>query len=222
MVLKMADFKNATNVESHETVKHDVVGMIDQNPPEMLFGHGYTSMIHNYNLGLLMYEMLTGRMPFDSGREAWRTKKMIMYEKVKFEKGDDVSAEARDLVQKLLAKQPHERPFLDTLKTHPFFTRNTIPIVLPPTILKQPLSVQFVQKFIKKKAETGGVERQKTIAKSESTKVLSSPADFLLPQLDKQRTLTRSPDTAVSKVGPQFRFARQSMKQVQLARQEFL
>jgi cell cycle serine/threonine-protein kinase CDC5/MSD2 len=64
-----------------------------------------------------------------------RTMKIIVYPV-----DNTISSEAKDLMNKLLSKDPAERPSLREVLTHEFFKKNKIPISLPLTFLTEPPS----------------------------------------------------------------------------------
>lgn len=69
-----------------------------------------------------MYEFLVGSPPFLA--EAYgETYRKISKEDVKFPADSCVSLEARDLVQKLLAKNPAKRMQMAQLSSHPFIVK---------------------------------------------------------------------------------------------------
>ena len=61
-----------------------------------------------------------------------------------------ITIQARDLLKSLLVMGPERRIDLKEIESHPFFTKNKIPAQLPPQILTQPPSVDFVKTYVPK------------------------------------------------------------------------
>jgi serine/threonine protein kinase len=74
--------------------------------PEMLLENGYSRMIDFYSLGALLFEMLTGLPPLYDEDRVKIYDKLLTVEPVIPE---SLSQEARDLISKLLKKNPDER-----------------------------------------------------------------------------------------------------------------
>ena len=72
-------------------------------------------------LGVLMYEFLCGQPPFESTEQRHTFQKI---KNVKFTFPGHVSHEARDLIRKLLHKDPKQRLRLSELPNHPFIRNN--------------------------------------------------------------------------------------------------
>jgi len=68
MTLKLCDFGSAKELSSTEELSHSIVGLPHYQAPEMIAGNGYSMKINLWSLGLVMYELLTGELPFGVGR----------------------------------------------------------------------------------------------------------------------------------------------------------
>ena len=91
---------------------------------EMVEVKGYDEKVDLWSLGVLCYEFLVGEPPFDApGKKA--TFKRISRVDLHFP--DYVSAGARDLITRLLVKDPKERMLLDDVAKHPWIVRKTNP-----------------------------------------------------------------------------------------------
>ena len=74
-----------------------------------------------WSLGVLMYEFLVGTPPFEAeGHSA--TYRRISRVDLRFPKG--LSEDAKDLIFKLLQKDPRKRMALDIVPNHPWILRN--------------------------------------------------------------------------------------------------
>lgn len=73
-----------------------------------------------WSLGVVLYIMVIGYFPFSGYQEALR--KGIVESKPKFPKGV-VSRECKDLIKRMLNKDPKERITLEVVKRHPWFLK---------------------------------------------------------------------------------------------------
>lgn len=91
--------------------------------PELLLGQGYTKAVDWWTLGVLLYEMLTGLPPFydENTNEMYRK---ILQDPLQFPGPEIVPAAAKDLLQRLLDRNPERRLGANgaaEIKAHHFF-----------------------------------------------------------------------------------------------------
>ncbi|PLN79729.1 Pkinase-domain-containing protein [Aspergillus taichungensis] len=91
--------------------------------PELLLGNGYTKAVDWWTLGVLLYEMLTGLPPFydENTNDMYRK---ILQEPLTFPSSDVVPPAARDLLSRLLDRDPQRRLGANgaaEIKSHHFF-----------------------------------------------------------------------------------------------------
>ncbi|CAF4529747.1 unnamed protein product, partial [Rotaria sp. Silwood2] len=96
-------------------------GTLDYLPPEMLNGNGYDEKIDLWCLGVLTYEMIIGKPPFDSQTQH-ETIRMIRSIELTFPTG--TSADLRDLITKLLRRNPTDRLPLKDVAQHIWIVKN--------------------------------------------------------------------------------------------------
>ncbi|GAM19583.1 hypothetical protein SAMD00019534_027580 [Acytostelium subglobosum LB1] len=97
------------------------VGTPDYLAPEILLGIGHGKEVDWFSVGVMLYEFLTGLPPF-SADTVEATFQNILQRNIKYP--DDMSDEARDIIDKLLALNPQSRlgyNGADEVKSHPFF-----------------------------------------------------------------------------------------------------
>ncbi|KAI0353323.1 kinase-like protein [Trametes cingulata] len=90
--------------------------------PEVTRGEAYSYPADIWSLGVLLYEMLNGKLPFGLDhreRDLYKMAMRIWREPV--EVNDDVDVEAHDLLYLMLDKEPALRPSLEQIKEHPWF-----------------------------------------------------------------------------------------------------
>ncbi|CCD25056.1 non-specific serine/threonine protein kinase NDAI_0E02390 [Naumovozyma dairenensis CBS 421] len=115
---KLTDFgftRECMTKTSLETICGTTVYMA----PELIKRESYDGFkIDIWSLGVILYTMLNGSMPFDEDDET-KTEWKIMNEMPVF--NDTIlSEDAKDLLIKLLSKDPNERPSMQEILHHPF------------------------------------------------------------------------------------------------------
>lgn len=117
--LKIADF--GWSVHAPSSRRTTVCGTLDYLPPEMVQGKMHTEKVDLWSLGVLCYEFLVGKPPFEakSYEETYRRISKALYQFP-----SHVSEGARDLIQKLLVINPDRRLSLDGVLAHPWITKN--------------------------------------------------------------------------------------------------
>ena len=95
-----------------------------------------------------MYSMLVGKPPFETTdvKTTYRRIKMIAYA---FPEHIPLSAEAKDLIEKILVSDPLARPSITEIEEHPFFLKNPVPKFLPSSTLAVPPSSSYLRQFEK-------------------------------------------------------------------------
>lgn len=117
--IKIADF--GWSVHAPSSRRETMCGTLDYLPPEMIQSSVYDEKVDHWALGILIYEFLVGKPPFESSgtHETYRRIRECV---VHFP--THVSAEAQDLIKKLLRKKPAERISLDEVLAHPWIKKN--------------------------------------------------------------------------------------------------
>ncbi|XP_052818818.1 aurora kinase A-A-like [Mya arenaria] len=117
--LKIADF--GWSVHAPSSRRTTLCGTLDYLPPEMIEGSYHDETVDLWSLGVLCYELLVGKPPFEteSNTETYRkiTKVDVRYPSY-------MSEGARDLIGKLLKHNPKERLPLEQVLVHPWITAN--------------------------------------------------------------------------------------------------
>uniref|UniRef100_A0A8C6VTZ9 Serine/threonine-protein kinase PLK3 n=1 Tax=Nothobranchius furzeri TaxID=105023 RepID=A0A8C6VTZ9_NOTFU len=130
MELKVGDFGLAAKLEPAGNRRKTICGTPNYLSPEVLNkqGHGCESDI--WALGCVMYTMLLGRPPFETTnlKETYRC-----IREARYSLPSSLSLQAKQLIANLLAKIPGDRPDLDHILRHDFFTQGFSPERLPPS-----------------------------------------------------------------------------------------
>ncbi len=96
-------------------------GTLDYLPPEMIEAKDHNEKIDVWALGILMYEFLVGKPPFEE-TEYNETYRRIS--KVDLIIPSFVNQNAADLIRRLLQHDPQKRFPLEQVEHHPWITEN--------------------------------------------------------------------------------------------------
>ena len=88
--------------------------------PEIIFNFGHDQKLDIWCLGVLMFELLAGQPPW-KGDDVTTVKRNISSLNINWPKNMD--PDAKDLISKILKYLPEERPTLEEILMHPFFTK---------------------------------------------------------------------------------------------------
>nr|CAI64731.1 aurora/Ipl1p-related kinase [Marthasterias glacialis] len=113
--LKIADF--GWSVHAPSSRRATLCGTLDYLPPEMIEGKTHDETVDLWSLGILCYEFLVGKPPFESQGHTETYRKIT---KVDFTFPSHVSPGAKDLVLKLLKYNPSQRLPLVGVLAHPW------------------------------------------------------------------------------------------------------
>jgi aurora kinase, other len=117
--VKIADF--GWSVHAPRNRRKTLCGTLDYLPPEMVEGREHDHTVDVWCLGILMYEFLVGRPPFeaDGNKETYRRIAHVDYSVPP----GSMSDLASDLIRQLLVKDPSKRLPLDEVANHPWVTQ---------------------------------------------------------------------------------------------------
>jgi len=128
--LKIADF--GWSVHAPNSRRQTLCGTLDYLPPEMVEGHDHGAAVDVWSLGVLCYEFLTGAPPFEAAGHS-ETYRRILKVDLKWPTHPYISADAKDMVSKLLRKDPRDRLPLTEVLCHPWIVKNAERSGIPPS-----------------------------------------------------------------------------------------
>jgi len=116
--IKIADF--GWSVHAPNSRRATMCGTLDYLPPEMIEGSTHDEKVDLWSLGVLTYEFLVGKPPFEaeSNNDTYRR-----ITKVDLRFPAHLSTEAKDLISRLLRKEPSDRLCLEEVAAHPWITK---------------------------------------------------------------------------------------------------
>ncbi|XP_062213238.1 serine/threonine-protein kinase Aurora-3-like isoform X3 [Phragmites australis] len=121
--LKIADFGWAARSNAK---RHTLCGTIDYLAPEMVEKKAHDHAVDNWTLGILCYEFLYGSPPFEADEQDDTLRRIVTVD-LTFPSTHYVSAEAKDLISKLLVKDSSKRLSLEDIMKHPWIIKNSDP-----------------------------------------------------------------------------------------------
>jgi len=93
--------------------------------PDVLLGTGYGPAVDMWSVGVLIYVLLSGRLPFAADSDAELFRLIIAGNLVwKSPQFDTVSADAKDLISKLIVVEPDTRYTAKQALQHPWIKKN--------------------------------------------------------------------------------------------------
>ncbi|XP_033939118.1 aurora kinase A [Pseudochaenichthys georgianus] len=115
--LKIADF--GWSVHTPSSRRSTLCGTLDYLPPEMIEGKTHDEKVDLWSLGVLCYEFLVGKPPFEtkSHEETYRKISRVEYT---YPAQSDISAGAKDLIARLLKHNPMHRLPIQGVLSHPW------------------------------------------------------------------------------------------------------
>ncbi|XP_003787761.1 aurora kinase A [Otolemur garnettii] len=118
--LKIADF--GWSVHAPSSRRTTLCGTLDYLPPEMIEGRMHDEKVDLWSLGVLCYEFLVGKPPFEANtyQETYRR-----ISRIEFTFPEFVTEGARDLISRLLKHNPSQRLTLREVLEHPWIKANS-------------------------------------------------------------------------------------------------
>ncbi|PAV83518.1 hypothetical protein WR25_19880 [Diploscapter pachys] len=111
--LKIADF--GWSVHAPGNTRDTMCGTLDYLPPEMVTGQSHTAAVDLWAIGILCFEFLTGKPPFEADDQS---KTYDNIKKLRMTYPSYVTEGARDLIKHLLQLEPRSRMPLSMVLEH--------------------------------------------------------------------------------------------------------
>ncbi len=102
---------------------------IEYAAPEILEGNEHGKTVDTFALGVLLYELLSGMRPFDCDskqrdEKTWEEETMRNIKEGRIAYWHDIPNNAKDLIVKMLKKNPRDRISLEQIPKHSFIKNN--------------------------------------------------------------------------------------------------
>ena len=140
MELKLGDFGLAKKLRYSDEKCYGFAGTLNYVATEIIEENPYTLTADIWSLGVIMYHLLLGNLPFD-GKTKSETEEKIKNVIYDFPKNAIISNAEKDLIKQILVKEAENRPNLFQILEHDFFKLgNNIPKKLPKYFIEKPPS----------------------------------------------------------------------------------
>ncbi len=126
-IVKIMDFGLSKIVSTQEKMV-DGYGTLSYVAPEVLLRTPYNKEVDIWSMGIILYYMLCGHLPFKGNKEVIIAEK-IVNDDLEFDEDEwEVrSKKVRELIISCLKKEPEERITIDDFLNHPWFKKNLKP-----------------------------------------------------------------------------------------------
>ena len=154
MELKLGDFGLAKKLSFRDEKISEMVGTPAYMAPEILENKGYSLEVDIWSLGVIMYYLIIGKLPFNKQNQE-------DIKRVSFPKKAIISRAAKSLIEQILVKDPKERPSLKQILRHDFFTLGrSIPRLIPKVFMYKDPSINYIRYFMMDANDNGIVDRE--------------------------------------------------------------
>jgi len=135
--IKVGDFGLASKLSASDEKRKTICGTPNYIAPEVIEGdkekRGHSFEVDIWSMGVIFYTLLIGKPPYES-KDVKSTYQRILRNEYSFPSHIPISQHARDLISSMLQTRPDQRPSVEKIMDHPFFTHDPlkIPESLPP------------------------------------------------------------------------------------------
>ncbi len=157
MQLKIGDFGLATKLDYDGEKKKTICGTPNYIAPEVIDGGagGHSYEVDIWAIGIIIYILIVGKPPFETSdlKQTYKKIKTIQFE---FPKDANISTASKNLIKRLLVRDPQKRPSLNEILMDDFFNMGAlIPKLIPSASMACPPSLDYIRKFIPHADENG-------------------------------------------------------------------
>ena len=147
--IKILDF-GLSNFYQKNNILYSSCGSLCYASPEMVEGKKYSgSCVDIWSSGIVLFAMLCGYLPFTDSNEQKLLKKIV---EGKLYFPYFLSEQAKDLLNKVLTKDPLKRITINKIKKHPWFNLNNPKITMSPGFLINeiviPIDLDIINKMV--------------------------------------------------------------------------
>lgn len=137
MNIKVGDLGLATRLENGDDKRKTICGTPNYIAPEVIQGdrstRGHSFEVDIWSMGVILYTVMVGKPPYES-KDVKSTYQRILNNEYSFPSKIRMSENAKGLISSMLQSKPADRPSLNEIAMHPFFTNSFIPESLPQSV----------------------------------------------------------------------------------------
>ena len=115
----LTDFGWSNYIRNHR-IRNTICGTPLYLPPEMVAESGHNEKADIWCIGVLLFELSTGKVPFE-GNDYSTVKYNISRLNISWP--SDIEPDIKDLISKILKKNPNERLSIEKILSHNFFSK---------------------------------------------------------------------------------------------------
>lgn len=124
--IRIIDFGLSKSFSNYQPMLETCCGSPAYAAPEMILGRKYDSAVDVWSIGILLFGMCVGYLPFNETNISRQLQQIITVDPVF---PTHLSPALTDLLKKMLTKDPLQRITIPEIKMHPWFTQNmTLPV----------------------------------------------------------------------------------------------
>ena len=164
--LKIGDFGLVGKLNNKKKRRYSFCGTPAFMAPEIIDKRkrGYSLEVDIWSLGIIMYNLLTGQLPFNgNGKEPKKLYDKILYQKLEFPQSPEISNVAQNLLTQILEKNPKKRPGLNQILYHDFFHIGTFPEFLNVSTIDKAPSPEEIRKYMPDADKNGRVNKEEIV-----------------------------------------------------------
>ena len=169
--IKVCDFGWCTEYEQEDEMRKTFCGTYEYMAPEIFDKKPYDEKIDVWALGVLLYELVHGKSPF-RGNSVIDIYKNIQRGDIRY--SSCCSSEAKDLISKILKKNPYSRASMDDIMNHPLMRKYPMPPLRSPSVHDQtkqdrPSEADKSQEKYSHKNSNSGIQNTSVVMKQRSS-----------------------------------------------------
>ena len=159
--LKIGDFGLIAKLNNNEDRKTTSCGTKYYMAPEVINPgkKGYSFEVDIWSMGVIMYQLLTGKYPFDDNDDK-KLKDKILTKDFNFPNEPYISDVAKDLIKQILVKNRIKRPILNQIVYHDFFHMNIFPKYPDIKFLKKEPSLEEKREYMPDMDNNGRIYKE--------------------------------------------------------------
>lgn len=186
--IKLTDFGWSNYIED-SAVRSTYCGTPVYLAPEMIKESGHDHNLDIWCIGILMFELLTGTIPFQ-GSDQQQLAANILKNKICWPRDMDLSA--KDLISKILKTEPSERIQLIDMLKHPFFLKHvekpTENLYKPSDETAEDKSIYVLSRDTPQKISRPILHKKETAASDSTSTAANSTASSVNSNIDNTKS----------------------------------